>query len=221
MVNFNNEKYLCTDYRHVLDSDNNVRNTVEFNFTRLKTILALKWYSQREKLRVDLSFVSSVYSAWFSDTISKRYMLDPRDQMLLMIMSDYYFQSLFLSESPTEDDKQKFAIHTMNIFKAPSSMIFSTYDKMGGNKDINEFCSDVVKVLENPRLHDFNAGVLITILANTWYGVNAKDNISIAIEYPPIMTAIVYSALVEKSYRNAIISKITDRYSKNGHGNQF
>jgi hypothetical protein len=136
-------------------------------------------------------------------------------------MADYYFQSQFLSEPPTEEDKQKFAIHTMNIFKAPSSLVFETFDKMGPCLNINDFCSDVVRILENSRLQDFNAGVLITVLANTWYGINSKENIAVAIEYPPVMAAIVYTALVEKTYRNSIIAKITERYSKNSHGSNF
>ena len=221
LVTHGKDRYLCSDYRHVLDSENKVKNIVEFNFTRLKTILALKWYSDKNRLRTDLSFVASIFAAWISDTVSKRYMLDPRDQLLLMIISDYYFQSQFLAEPPSEDDKQKFAIHTMKVFKAPSNLIFEAYDKMGPLLNINQFCEDMVKVLDNPRLQGFNSGALITILANTWYGYNAKENIAVALEYPPVMTSLVYTALVEKSYRNSILAKITERYSKNGAGNQF
>ena len=87
--------------------------------------------------------------------------------------------------------------------------------------NITEFCSTVQNVLENVRLKDFSMGMLVTLIGNSWFGVNANKILAIALEHPPTWLAVMGSAINYKGYKNTTIAKTIDKVNKRGVGNQF
>ena len=73
----------------------------------------------------------------------------------------------------------------------------------------------------NSRLESLNSGILITILGNTWYSINAKELIAVGLEHVPTYLSVIYAAVTQKNFRSSIIAKIAERYSKNGVGENF
>ena len=175
-----------------------------------------------DQIRNNLMFAGSVYASWLSDAISKRFALDPSDQLQLFIISYFYYQSLFKDTSTfDEETKQMFAVHTIKASKAPSKMVFEIFDKIGTLSTMEDYCTNVKNILDNVRLKDLNAGLLITTLGNSWYGINSKEILAIALEHPPTWVAIVYTALVERTFKNSTIARIAERFGKNGNASDF
>jgi hypothetical protein len=75
--------------------------------------------------------------------------------------------------------------------------------------------------MENVRLAKFNSAILLSVMANSWYGTNAKEIISISLEHPPTWIALVYTALSEKTFKSSAIFKAADRLGKRGVADQF
>jgi hypothetical protein len=69
------------------------------------------------------------------------------------------------------------------------------------------------EITDSVRLKDFNAGVLFTLLGNTWFGANAKEMIAVATEHPPTWIAMLLSAFTERTFKNSQIAKILERNS--------
>lgn len=223
--NHNKNNYLCADIRPYIRNQQPItpKNATEFNFVKSRTILNLAWLARSPlELKNTLSFAGSVFSAWISEIVTKRFALDPKDQLILAIISHYYFQSLHYPEDQFDEDMlQMFAVHTMKATKAPSQLVFEIFDKIGRISNLNDFCTAVTNVLENIRLKDFNSGILITCAGSSWFGLNAKEIIAVSLEHPPTWYAIVYTSLVERSYRNSMISRISERYGKNKAGDDY
>jgi hypothetical protein len=148
-----------------------------------------------------------------SDSIGRRFGLDPRDQLLLMIVSHYYYQSLFYNEI-NEDIKQTFAVHTIKATRAPSELVLDIFDRIGEMGSIADYCNNVKAVVENIRLKDLNAGLVITLMGNSWFGLNSKEVLAVAIEHPPTWVSLVYTVLKEKTYRNSQLARVAERYTK-------
>ena len=222
--------FLCCDIRPFVRSNGgnswnevDVRNATEFQFAKNRMILNLAWLTgEVNQMRLNLSFAGTVFAAWLSESISKRFALDPKDQMILSIISHFYYQSLFYTEDQFEEDMlQKFAVHTIKATRAPSQLVFEVFDKILRMRNLADYCENVRTILENIRLKDLNEGLLITMVGNTWFGLNFKEILAVAMEHPPTWIAIVAASLYERTYKNSQIARISERYAKGGAGIEF
>jgi len=199
-----------------------VKNTTEFNFTKSRAILSLAWLSGHQSaLRNDLAWAGVVYAMWLSEVIAKKYALDPKDQIVLAVLSYYFYYSLFSADEPDSDGVEKMAIHIIKATRAPAPLVFEILDKAGAIRDITEFCTAVIRVTENVRLQDFNVSMLLTIISNSWYGLNSREILAVALEHPPTWCAMVYMSLTERTFRNYMVSRIADRFGKHGNSDTF
>lgn len=228
--NFNGKNYLCSDIRlyinknaNIKDLNNFIKNKTEFNFAKSRAILNLLWLNGHvSDIKNSTILASTVFSVLMTSIISKNYALDMKDQLTLSIISNFYYQSLFMTDPDfTEEQKQKMAVHTINTTGAKAEFVFEIFDRINTMKDINDYIENVKNILENVRLKDFNLALLLTIIKNSWYGTNAKDIISVAIEHPPTWIAIVYTALSERTYKNSMIYKTAENFGKRGKADEF
>lgn len=226
------QKYLCGDVRQYIKKDGNannalgmfnIKNESEFNLTYNRLALNLIWLTQRPESLRDLSYIpNSIFSSWISEGIANRFALDPKDQMTLAIISSFYYQSLFTEFNTfLEEDRQKMATMIIKATRAPAKMVFDVTDKITKISNVSEFCSTCQGILENPRIENLNAGLLITIIGNSWFGMYAKETLAIALEHPPTWVALVYAALTERTYKKALLSRISERFAGNKGGSDF
>lgn len=222
------EDYLCSDVRPFVSYDTqntevHIKNKMEFDLAKIRLILNMIWLSDKPRNLRDISPVPlAVFCSWISESVSRRFALDPKDQMSLSIISGIYYFSLFNeSDTFTEEDLLRVTGAVIKATKAPSKDVISIFDKVEKLSNIKDFCTNVRNILDNPRLNDFNEGLLISIISGSWFGTNAKEMLAISLEHPPTWIAIVYSSLVERSFKNSVIAKISDRYALSKGGSDF
>ena len=223
---FKNRNYLAVDMRLVTKSDDDtlvVKNSTDYDFAYSRFVLNYSWINgDIGSIKNSLEFASIVYSQWLSEIITRRFALDPKDQMLLSVVTHLFYQSLFYeTEELSENFKQLMATQAIRATKAPSEIVLEIVDKIQPMTDIDSYCENVKLVLENIRLKDFNKGILFTIVGMSWYGLNAKETIIIALEHIPTWVAICYSALSQRTYKNTTIYKIAEKYGKRGASDEF
>lgn len=199
-----------------------VKNKTEYNFVKSRAILNLAWLNgYAGTIKNELMFAGTVLSMWLSDVIAKKYALDPKDQMIISIVAHFYYQSLFTTEEWSEEWLQKASIHVLKATRAPSDLVYYVADHCHGFKSITDLCEVIKKSTENVRLDNFNTGMLLTIIANSWYGTNSREILPTALEHPPTWCAIVYASLTERTFKNSSIAKVTEKYAKHGNGDAF
>lgn len=223
-------QFLVTDVRSFVRHDTKdgnyepaVKNLTEFNFAKSRAILNLGWLTGSiDSMRSNMKFAGAVFAAWISETIAKRYALDPADQMKITVVSLYYYFSLFEEEAKMGDDFETvLTMYASKMFKMPAKTvgeIISQVEKVG---NLDEFCETIKTVTQNIRLQDFSTGVLMTITASSWFGTNSKQILSISLEHPPTWIAIVAASLNERTFKNSLIARISERYSRGGAAAEF
>lgn len=225
------EKYICSDVRQFIKKNPNIslsdsysiRNESEYTLAYNRLALNLIWLTQRPQTLRDFSYVpNAIFSSWISEGISNRFALDPKDQMMLAIISSFYYQTLFTEFNTfSEEERQKMATSIIKATRAPAKMVFDVTDRITNITNINDFCSQCKTILENPRIENLNAGLLITIVGNSWFGMTAKETIAVALEHPPTWIALVYSSFTERTYKKALLSRISERFTGNKGGADF
>lgn len=228
--NTQNDVLICADLRFFVRKDTpldniekSIKNVTEFNFAKSRLILSMIWQTGNEgKIKNNLNFAATVYSAWLSEAIAKNYALDFKDQTTLAVLTNYFYQTLFYEDNTfDEDTKQRIATQVIKATKTPAEFVFEVIDRIGPMTSIEDYCVQVRTVLENVRLNNFNLPMLLTIVKNSWYGTNAKEVICVALEHPPTWCAVVFAALSERTYKSSIIYRIAERFGKRGASDEF
>lgn len=233
--NIHGSNYLVSDLRlyiknnpDIKNIETSIKNLTEYNFAKSRAILSLSWLNDNTSvIKNNFSFAGIVYAAWLSEVISKYYALDFKDQSILFIIISFFYQSLFVDGEIDEEMKQKFATHTIKASRTTADFVFNIFDRIQTkSEDSNVFslidmCSNIVNILENVRLKNFNIAILLNIISNSWYGTNAKEILAIALEHPPTWCAIVYSAITEKTYKSSMIYRVAERFGKRGVSDEY
>lgn len=223
------KKYMCIDVRPYLssgtqtDGSKYIKNQTEYNLNKARLALNIIWLTESPSKLRDISILPiSVFSSWISEAITRRFALDPKDQFLLAITAAIYYQTLFTEFTILDDEtKNKIASPVMRATKADSKTVFEILDKIVNLANITDFCSACKMILENPRIEDLNAGLLITIIGSSWFGMNAKEILAVSLEHPPSWITLVYGALTERTFKNSAIAKIAERHSGTKGGAEF
>lgn len=228
--NFREKNYLCTDLRlfvrkgtHPSNIMEGIRNATEFDFAKSRAILNLRWCAGNySSIRNSMGFAANVYASWMGQAISRAFALDFKDQTTVVIIAFAFYRTLFEENFEfNEDTVQSLAMAMGPVLKVPSDLAFEVLDKLEPMKDITDFCTAVSRHLENLRPERFNPAVLLNLIANNWFGQNAKEILSVAIEHPPTWISIVYTALKQRTYKTSMIFQVAERIGKRGVSDTF
>lgn len=222
-----NEKdnWSCIDFRPYVSSNKDtlkleIRNENEFNLQMNKYILSNLWYIGKQKELKDLKFAHMVFCSWISDNLTKRFGLDLNDGFRLKVLGLLYYYSLFIDKLDKEE-LDKLYVKFKNEFMLNEDVLIDVYEKAGDLTNIESFCKACYSVTDNIRLKGFNVAILNTIIANSWFGVNSKENVLVALEHPATWISIVYASLNNRSFNKSVISQISIKLDKKGKGEEF
>lgn len=197
---------------------------IEYRMLRLRHLLSMQWLALNPSIFRDVSVVpASVYAAWVSEGVSRRFGLDPKEQQQIAIIAACFYQTLFSDDKGiTKDNHDKYEAAAIKATRAPFALVTDTVNQIGEHfSTLAEMCEVIRRILDNPRLNDLHSGIVIMMLNNSWFGANARDILSAAIEHPPTWISVVYFALLERTYRNSGVQRIAERYAKSKGGDAF
>lgn len=217
------QKVICVDIRpfasyninHINDDDAiRVKNKIGLNLERLRLSLNIIWLQERPTMLRDMSFIPmAIFSNWISESITRRFGLSPRDEVVLGVVCCYYYYSLFTNNVDFDDNERNRLIASiMKIVRIPSTFVEEVFNKVQPMYSIKDFAKTIREIVDTTRLDNFDEGVLINLVISSWFGVEARQLVSVAMEHPPTWISLVYTAFTEKSYKNTVISKTAQRY---------
>jgi hypothetical protein len=196
-----------------------IKNIIDFKSIALYGRLTDLWQSPegRRKAR-DIAFYHiTVFTSWISESVARRFALNPKEQMDLMILAGIYYYGLFSDDGAFTERETNNLVSTVS--KATRVKPQDVFDLIDGNglelpiKGAIDFCKLTKEVTGSIRLEEFaeGAGTLFTIVGSTWFGAHAREITGVALEYPPAFIAVIATAMSERTYKNAPIARITDR----------
>lgn len=193
-----------------------VRNQYEYDFIALYGELNHYWLNDNARLLGSVSHLPvSLYARWMSENISRRFGLNPQDQLSIAILAAFFYLGQFTNdEEPDMRDLQRICGMISKSVFVNGEAILNVIDKRHYIKNIDEFCEVVKEVTGNVRLNDLNKGLLFSILGSTWYGTNAKELAAVAVEFPPAWILMTYTSYVDRSFKNTGLAKMSVRDKK-------
>lgn len=235
VTDFKKNNYLVTDLRmfkpHNADQmvsdvefERNVRNRADFILAKTRTRLNQLWLEEGNipSIRANYDFAGNVMAAWFSSALTKAFALDYGDQLIITAATIYYYRLLFTKDKVLEGDALDTAVvHTIKTTKMAAKDVYSLFERIGPIGSIVDFCDELAKLVDNVRLQHLNWPTLWNLIQNSWFGINSKDILAVAVEHPPTWIPLVFSIMHEKAYRSSSLYKLIDAVARRGNSDTF
>lgn len=197
-----------------------IRNGIEYVWHLKRTILNQVWIDGRVEVLRDLSSLPMVvYAALISQTISRRFALDPAEQMSVAALAAYFYLSLFTDEEEfSEHERPLIYKKIADATKVPVNNVSKVLEGLPCLHGLPALCDAIKMRVGNVALDNFNIGTLLAVTTNTWYGTNAQDVLGVGLEHIPTWLMIVEASLSSATFKRSTLAKISQQYDKGDAG---
>ena len=184
-------------------------------------IASLEFINYPQNLLSMGDLVFKVFCLWIMRPSSRVLNLSINEQLQLITISLYYWFSLFKNE-PLEEREIRYIQNKLNVItRIPLELSNHVIIELEPMKNIEDFTKLCKKIIKTPRMDKFNPLFLYTLLGNSWFGINIKEQLAVALEHPPTFINFVYSAVISRSYQRTILGQLVKESDKNQLGSEF
>lgn len=204
-ITFNNRgtESLVVDARHLTSPSvvggYRVSNLLDFNHLRVVATLTAVWMSKdKHFLHSTAMDLAPIFATWFSTTLSSTLGLPLEQRGELSIVAAYYYLSLI----GVETNKLKLTSKIAIDLKFEYDWVESILANVGELTDLASYVEALKTTSAGIRLDKVDTATLYQVSAGVWKldAVN-RGMTEVAMEYPPIVIAMTYTALTDRSYR--------------------
>ena len=227
-TNSDSQPKLCLDVRNFgsFNPHQNtfrVRNTVEFSWAIKRAILNELWRSGKiEALRDISTLPAATYCAVISETIARRYFLDPAEQMTVAILAGYFYYSQFTdSVHFDEDSLHRTVANIARITNGGAELCYKILKDLPVINTLDFFIDAVKARVGNVALENLDSRTLFGVVCGVWFGNNSREVIAVALEHPPTWIMIVAASLESATFKRSTLAKISSRFDKGNAGHNL
>lgn len=159
----------------------------------------------------DMTLVT--YANWLSGLLRVRLKTDPLATQQIRILCGYYHQQQYIDEE-TFTDKVKDAncIRLARLFDMSSENVIRFFEDVGYIHSLAELCETLRRKIDVSSIQLVDPGFIITLVGTSWFGsVDARELVAVALEYPPVLIAMVITATKERSYKKTLLAEIIQK----------
>lgn len=201
------------------------RTTAEndYGFQCARLALTLRMLSGDKQLFRRLGDVpAKTFIRWVTMTLASRYNLPLEHQLPLMIVSAYYYFGMMDSEVATNpEERVQLAPIIARLTGASVNQVMDFADRLGPLQNGNDLAMALSTQTGTIRMGELKFSDLYTLMASSFVGINARENVGVALEHIPTFIAMVYTALGERSYRKTVLFARAERSGRASDLKQF
>lgn len=174
------------------------------------------WATQDKSVRSDMlnlgNFPAKVFMNWIQ-TPMLRLGLDFGQIQQFRILTVVYYIQLFgpLAANHSPEDRERLLVRATRLVPGYD---LNTLDNFIGDiptlNNIKEFVKWVIEKIDSPRLHQLSVDFLYTGLGFN-FGPQYREQVAVALEYPPAFLAMTYTACVERTYQKSGLGRIIEK----------
>lgn len=184
---------------------------VDLNMLLTRVSLERMWIDSHQiEMRSASSVPTIIFARWVSSTLAQRYMLDPREQETIEIITAYYYYGLFTNGQ--KEDTDKIVGYLSRHIGMQAERSYEVIDSIKREMtSVADLCNMYEEVTGSMRLQDFNPGHLYTALGMSYFGMIGKELVAVALEHPPTWMTMLSYAVNDAMYRKSAIGNMMER----------
>lgn len=193
----------------------------------LNADLTTLWFRDGAPFRKDLlnlgQFPIKVFTNWIGNRIALGLTLDFGQASIVKAMLGVYYIQLCtpLSDHPTGEEIERLIIRAArNVPGVDANTLAGVLGDIPKLTDLKSFTDWVHVRLDTPRSEQLNVGFLYTALGFSW-GVQYREMVAIALEYPPTFIALLYSSVNDRGYKKTSLGKTVENLTSRNEDHEF
>lgn len=202
--------------------DFEITNEDGYRAATLRARLQQIWTNGGQASLRNMKLPAMAFTQWISGSVTKSLNLGPAEQAKLSILAGIFYLSLFRDEAGDEaSDKTAVVSQVAKNTGIKHNVVQEVVERVHYIANVNDFCEAVKEEIKNVRLNNLNITTLFPIMAGTWYGANAAQNVAVALEHPPTWIMMVYQAVTARSYYHSRLAKMLEQNQYKNEARQF
>lgn len=177
------------------------------------------WLDNAVSLRTFSPLPMILYASWISESISRKLGLDPATQMYLATLFGWFYFARFNADKELVAlQQQKFTIQFQRAMKYPEEIVSDVLRRVDTATftDIYELIKFIQQDNMNVRLDKLQLKDVYALLNVGWFGgPNAREQVDVSVEFPPVFLAMVFEAVTNRSYSKSPLAQIYRRHMRN------
>jgi hypothetical protein len=171
----------------------------------------------------DLSILpAAAFSRIISQNISFRYNLDPGQQIIISIVSAYYYYCLFAQGNMDDED---FHVQcTQKISRAcniDATTVNQQIRDMGVIQDLSGLVSQIKTSTGSVQLEHFDTAALLQIITGLWFGAYSREIVGVGLEHAPTWVALCYASVDDATFSRSRLADTVQKCDKSGEGERL
>jgi hypothetical protein len=151
---------------------------------------------------------AKVFIRWVPGELIRRYNLGIESQMAMYVIAGYYYYAMCNDELRKPGDMRvQMAPVVARVTGVPVETVLAVCDQLGKLENANDLAHELSTNANTIRMGNLKFTDLYLLLSNSWFGVNARENVGVALEHLPTYITMLYMALAERSYRKTVITQ--------------
>lgn len=217
------------DARHCLSLDRATKTErvkAPLDYDRLMNQIALmgRWWDGYEG-RMDLLKISPIPGRTFSSFIAKkvanRFNLDLESELIMSVVAGWYYFCLF--HTPDELDaraKDRAYNYITQWSGVPANRVVSIIADLQPVQDLTGLIDLLRTTIGGPAIENLSIGMLMSFAGTGWFDHTGRENMAVALEYPPTWIYMCVSSLDSRSFRRSDVANLVMQLAAR-NGDQF
>lgn len=210
-----------TTDRDTLDGARVVSKTIDYELAITRLLLNIEFaFGNEQAVRELASFPAIVFAQLLANRLRQTYMLDPEQHQKAQVAIYVYYQRLFFNELD-ESTIRRIAGNCMSATLLPAVVVMAVTDHLADIEDNYEGLITLLRLSVGDSLGRLNPMVLLNTISSMWIGYAAKELIGGALEHPPTLIAMIYTALTNRSIKDAPLADTATKIKSKYNGDKF
>ena len=198
-----------------------VRNQPEYDWSMQRAILSLRWHmGEHKRLQAQSALPQQVYANMIAESLSRRYVLDPRETLVVGALSGLYYACLHSDEPLSEVERVQFVGKMARALRCPSEFVMEVTEDVEKIDSLNSLCEEIKKKTGD-RMESLEPALVIAVCASNWFGTNSREVMAVALEHVPTWMMIVFACLGEATFKRTPVAKVVERAAKNHNPDSY
>ena len=196
------------------DYNDNWKPTVygEYSFLRTRLALQARWSANilaTEHGAPTHHFAMRIYARWITDLLSRRFNLDLDNAVRTQALAGFMYLSMHQPKKELKDyDMVDIAMKISRACSIPTAIASEVLTDLEYFSNVEDFTDAISTRIPSSRVSDLTPVVLYGILRGSWFGKNASELVSVAVEHPPTFDALIHAAAGSSSLQRTVLGTL-------------
>lgn len=181
----------------------------DWTFQAIRMALNLKEFKDGSSFYMGLGNVPAItFARWISGLLTARYNLSIESQMAINVICALYYLAMINPSLRVSTETRELELHKISqITGVDPDFAISVIEEIENLSNIEDLCHAISNHSRQSRTGQMKTQDLLMMLTSSWFGINARENIAIALEHLPTFNALVYMSLTSSLYRKSILAQ--------------